>query len=382
MVLRAVFAVILNGVLGAHLALAQVDPSSATLLRSSGKAPDRDSLDSSRYTVKPEARPAPKVEVPPPVAPAPKVDPTKAQGSNVKTDTGAPVATETVTAPPVAEPASEPPPTNATPPEMAEQMRDFLLGGSQQSIQEFKELLHPRDIRQNLVEVGVAAGLFYQDAASNFWHRRHFSYGPLISADAKLWLTPFLGFQGEFATSLAADMRGDPAGTRRIPADHQWWRGGILFRKSFGLDRKSPLLTIGVGFNEHRLNVPANDVDRIRTRLSGAAVSLGLQQPTSQTHFWEYGVQFLPRESEQEGKTGLSLRSGTKQETYSIAVWLGSRTVMDRKHQVYWQLSHTLDKTLYDGQASKTDPISGIQPAGVFVNTGTTMFRLGYTWAE
>lgn len=259
---------------------------------------------------------------------------------------------------------------------------EIFLGGSEESIQEFKNLLHPRDLRQNLVEVGAAVGVFYQDSNSNYWYRRHHSFGPIVSADATIWITPFLGFRADFATSLASEIRGDPAGTRRIPADHQWWAGSLFFRKSFGLDRKSPMLFVGVGFREYRINVPANDPDRIRVRTSGPSITLGIQQPTSVSHLWEAGVQLLPRGDQQEGKTGINIRSGSKQETYSLGIYVGSRIVMDRKHQFYWQLSHTLDKSLFDGQASLPDPISGNQPTGVYINTGTTIFKLGYTWAE
>ncbi|MCB0385251.1 MAG: hypothetical protein KDD43_07645 [Bdellovibrionales bacterium] len=379
MIFRFVSCSLITICVGGGLALGQVDPSSATLLRSSGKAPDKNSLDSSRYTVRPESKTPPKTDF---ISTQPKADSTKVQNKTTH-----PNKTENAKSPEVdgAQTAAQEPVAVEVEPqqqEVAEQMRDFFMGGSEESIHEFKALLHPRDLRQNLVEVGAAVGVFYQDASSNYWYRRNHTFGPLVSADATIWITPFLGFRADFATSLASEMRGDPAGTRRIPADHQWWAGGLYFRKSFGLDRKSPLLLIGVGFREYRLNVPANDPDRIRVRTSGPSITLGIQQPSSVTHLWEAGVQLLPRGDQQEGKTGVNIRSGSKQETYSLGMWVGSRIVMDRKHQFYWRLTHTLDKSLFDGQANVADPISGVQPTGVYVNTGTTMFKLGYTWAE
>ncbi|MCB0361647.1 MAG: hypothetical protein KDD35_02950, partial [Bdellovibrionales bacterium] len=206
--------------------------------------------------------------------------------------------------------------------------------------------------------------------------------GPLATAGAALWLTPFLGFNGEFTTSLASDIVGNVDGSLRIPADYQWWSGGIRFRKSFALDRRSSHLIIGVDFNESRLNVPANAPDRIRVRTSGAAISLGLQKPTSPNHSWEVGVKLLPRQDQNEGKTGIAISSGAKQQTYSIGFWLGSRFLLDRKNQYFWQLSHYFDKSLYDGQANKVDPSTGLQPSGVQVSNGTSMFRMGYTWGE
>ena len=366
--------------MGSNLALAQVDPSKASLLHSSGRSADKNSLDSSRYTVRPENKTQTR-DVEPIKPPRSQVDRSRnvVKDKPAETQQAQPAKVEQKVAEEGSEVVEVPAQENE---EVAIRVRDFFLGGSEESIQEFKALLHPRDIRQNLVEVGAAAGMFYQNSGSNYWYRRNYSFGPMVSADATLWLTPFLGFRADFATSLASDMRGDPSGTRRIPADHQWWAGQIRFRKSFGLDRKSPHLLIGVGFSEYRLNVPANDPDRIRVRTSGPTISLGLQKPSSVSHIWEFGVQLLPRGEQQEGKTGINIKSGSKQETYSMGLWIGSRFVMDRKHQFYWQLSHTLDKSLFDGQANTVDPVNGVQPSGVYVNTGTSIFKFGYTWAE
>lgn len=395
---------ILMNLLVVPVANAQLDPSNATLLRSGSSNIDHDALDSSRYNIRPES------------SSTSRRTREEARNQSLKQTNSADLKRENQPQqPPTIEsslspdnPTNEPRPianpqhpsannssektnSDTLPPsegvrqesnDMSAQVRDLLLGGSQENVQQYKRLLHPYDIRQNMVEVGASAGVFYQNSASNYWYRRYYSYGPLVSAEATLWLTPFLGFKGEFSTSLASDMNGNPEGTRRIPADHQWWSGGLRFRKSFGLDRKSSHLLIGVDFNESRLTVPADDPDRIRLRTSGMALSLGIQVPSTLTHHWELGVRLLPRGDQHEGKTGSSVRSGFKQQTYSIGFWLGSRFILDRKNQYFWQISHYLDKSLYDGQANQADPLTGIQPAGVQVSIGTTILRFGYTWGE
>jgi hypothetical protein len=387
-------------------AFSQLDPSSATLLKSTETETDGESLDESRYNVKSNQKSSvrlpedtlsrdsglsPKSVNLRPKAPnetaSPPANQEQKQGQVLQSQTPLPpekLGVETLNSNKgeSLKTATENDSTQEKSSELGDHMRELILGGSQESIQEYKALLHPYDLRQNLVEIGASAGMFYQNSGSNYWYRRYYSFSPLITAETAFWLTPFLGFKGEFSTSLASEINGDPAGTRKIPADHQWWSGGIRFRKSFGLDRRSPHLLIGLDFNESRMTVPANDPDRIRVRTSGLAISAGLQRPSSQTHIWDFGVRLLPRADQQEGKTASAVRSGLKQQTYSVGFWIGSRLLLDRKNQYFWQISHCLDKSLYDGQANQVDPISGIQPSGVQVTLGTTLFRLGYTWGE
>lgn len=387
-------------------AFSQLDPSSAALLKSTETETDGESLDESRYNLKANQKSSGRLpedallkdsilspksgnlrpKVPNEMAPSPASQEQK-RGQVLQSET--PLPTETVDLRALTTNNGERSKTgteNDSPQEksseLGDHVRELILGGSQESIQEYKALLHPYDLRQNLVEIGASAGMFYQNSGSNYWYRRYYSFSPLITAETAFWLTPFLGFKGEFSTSLGSEIDGDPAGTRKIPADHQWWSGGIRFRKSFGLDRKSPHLLIGLDFNESRMTVPANDPDRIRIRTSGLAISAGLQRPSSQTHIWDFGVRLIPRADQQEGKTASIVRSGLKQQTYSVGIWIGSRLLLDRKNQYFWQISHCLDKSLYDGQANQVDPISGIQPSGVQVTLGTTLFRLGYTWGE
>lgn len=387
-------------------AFSQLDPSSAVLLKSTETETEGESLDESRYNLKTNPKSSGRLpedalskdsvlspksgnlrpKVPNEMVPSPASQEQK-RGQVLQDGTSLPTETTDLRALTThngersnTEVENDSPQEKNS--ELGDHVRELILGGSQENIQEYKALLHPYDLRQNLVEIGASAGMFYQNSGSNYWYRRYYSFSPLITAETAFWLTPFLGFKGEFSTSLGSEIDGDPAGTRKIPADHQWWSGGIRFRKSFGLDRKSPHLLIGLDFNESRMTVPANDPDRIRVRTSGLAISAGLQRPSSQTHIWDFGVRLLPRADQQEGKTASTVRSGLKQQTYSMGIWIGSRLLLDRKNQYFWQISHCLDKSLYDGQANQVDPISGIQPSGVQVTLGTTLFRLGYTWGE
>jgi len=364
--------------LRSNLTLAQVDPSNASLLRSSSQSPDKSSLDSSRYTIRPEItksqplikRPASPLETQKNKIIGPK------KPSNFKSN-----FKEKPSQSDFVQLNQELKASKENQKKEVIQVENFFWRGAE-GAKDFKSLLHPQDTRQNLLEIGVDAGVLYQDSRSNYWYRRYSSSSPMLSANMTLWLTPFLGFRADFMTSMSSDMKGDPTTHRRIPVDHQWWSGQVRFRKSFGLDRKSPHILIGIGLNEYRINVPTNDLNRIRVHTSGSVIELGLQKPSSVDHIWELGVQVLPQAKQKEKKTGIKVQSGSKQDTNGVGFWIGSRFVIDRKRQFYWRLSHTLNKSLYKGQANMDDPIEGTKPEGVYVKTGITLFKVGYTWAE
>ncbi len=374
---------------GPQLSQGQVDPSTATLLNStqSPEELDSDSLDSGRYQIR-NLPPSParhssdvssgsSTTLPPAKTSTSTLLPKSQEKiSNQQSEVSEPSSSTSVT-PPTMSPTSVP-----STPSASNEINKWVLGGSEERIKDYMMLLHPADIRQNLVEITASTGVFYENSASNYWYRRYYSQGPLVSASASLWITPFLGVMGEFSSSLGSDMSGNPAGTRRIPADHQWWTTGLRFRQSFGLDRRSPHLLVGIDFSEQRINVPVDDPDRLRIKTTGVVLSLAVQIPSQPYHFWEMGTRLIPRENQQEGKTSSTARSGTSQQSYAVGFWIGSRFLFDRKNQIFWQLSHTLDKSLYDGQASQADPLSGQTPSGVQITQGLSLFRIGYTWAE
>ena len=344
--------------------IAQVDPTSATLLRSSGGHVDQDSLDSSRYKVRPRSSNSSKETL---------GDKSSTKSTKEKNSL-------------YSENKSN---KNIVNKENQIEVKDEKNQQVSQSDNANAEItneddlvLHPDDFRWNLVELGVGTGVFYQNSDSNYWYRKYFTSGPMLTTQAKVWLSESIGVHGQFSTSLASDVTGNVEGTNRVPMDHQWWLAGLSYRKSFTLSRLSPIVLWGLSFSESKSNVPANSPQRIKLRSSGVAVSVNLLKPSSYYHQWDLGVLFQPRSGQSEGATGIDVQSGSKGQNYLVEMWLGSRFLLNGKNQFFWKLSHTLESSIYEGEANQIDPQTQTTPEGVYVRKSTTLLGIGYVWGE
>ena len=250
--------------------LAQVDPSSSLLLQS-GRRRRSSSGSSDRYTIKqpPQRDSASPVETPRlgterNAAPPQKVPPVKTQTLSPSRDQKGSdtVVKSLVTVTPAKTGETKP----GDDKHLGEQVQELFMGGSTEAIEDYRKLLHPSDIRQNLMEVSIAPVYIYNDSSSEFWHRNYFTDGPGASVAVKVWITPFFGLQSSFLTSLSTSMRGNLSGSSSIPVDHQFFDVGFRFRKFFGLSRKASYLSLGLDFDEYQLKVPAKDPNRLGIR--------------------------------------------------------------------------------------------------------------------
>ncbi|HMN68561.1 MAG TPA: hypothetical protein PKC28_08475, partial [Bdellovibrionales bacterium] len=202
------------GVIGARFgARAQLDSSSAVLLRSGSKAPAKQNLDSSRYRIRaPESRKddddvKPETLIPSPV---PGKTTSKSSASAAATATTLVVTPEppppaaAVPAPvePVAEPVVEP-----APPPVTEQVKTLILGGTQEDIEEYRQAIHPQDPRANVLGISIAPAYFYNGSTSTYSYRDFSSHGPGLALGMNFWLTPFFGVQSRYFQSASAGVR-------------------------------------------------------------------------------------------------------------------------------------------------------------------------------
>lgn len=349
-------------------AVAQGDPSGSLLVRPS-LTPSDDSeanLDNGRYVIKPSPTPTSQPK------PARKVAPVAA----AKTET--PVAT----APPTSTSPGPAAPSTVDNRNFSDAVQDLLLGGANENLGHYKEKLQTDDQRLNILTFSVAPTYFYIDSESSYWFRRFSSGGPGVSSQADIWMTPFIGLDLTYFTTLAADVKADPSSNRTILADHSYTGVNFLFRKYFTLSKKSPSLTFGLGYNEYRMTVAQNEANRIRLLESGLDLSLRFAAPTSSTHAWELGSEIIPKMTVSEQTTGTTAHSGTSPTSYALKFTLGEDFNLDRNNRVFWRLSHRIEKSVYSGSASVVDPSTGTTPSGVSVTTGVTMFELGYSWGD
>lgn len=350
---------------------AQIDPSSAVLLRGSGSAPDKGQLDSSRYTIRPgEPRlvePKEPAEAPKPVNKAPpRVTPNR------------PASVETGVS--VLEPVVVEPTTASTP--VTEQVKELMLGGTPEQIDLYRDRLHPDDIRHNLIELTVAPGFSYTESSSNYWFRSFSSSAPLVMVGADLWVTPFFGVHTDFYNTMTGSIVEGVASRDRISFAQQWFDAGLRFRNFFGVTRRASFISFGLDFSEYQAKVPANATERMGTKTSGAKFLVETTLPRGVNFAWQLGVFVLPRADHKEITSAVRIRSGTSDKTTTVGLWLGAEHIYSRSSRLFWRVQHSVERTFFEGPASTTDPVSGTTLEGVSVTNGITIFTFGYRWGN
>lgn len=354
--------------------LAQVDPSTAILLRSKGRTTTTEDLDNSRYKVIEKNRIERDIII------EPQAQKPAEEKSRLEPEMVVPLSESKAQASSKQEQDDD----NSNDeelddPKLTDQVRQLFLGGSETSIGEYRKLLHPLDYRRNLVEISLAAAYFYNDSGSNYWYRDYFMTSPGFTVEAKMWLTPFFGVHLDYVASLSAQVRGNPAGTKLLPTDIAHFSAGLRFRKFYGISRRARGFSFGVDFIDQQTTMPPDAQYRANTKTTGVRVSLEALMPATSKYMWTFGVHIAPKLSHEEGGTGIELRSGSDNETDQVGIHFGGRFTYDREHQLYWKLSHSLEKSLFENSANYADPISGNTPDGVAVSNGLTMFQFGYT---
>lgn len=360
-------------------AQADMDATSAVLLRSSGKSVAPEELDSSLYKVRvPESRPVDEVgdadeDRPGRMVPAPV--PPKAPRSRTKgASMPAPQA-------PVLDQA--PPPATIVPtpsPPVSAQVTGLLLGGSSDEIDEYRRQVHPDDPRSNFLDITFAPAYFYKDSGSEFSYRRYHAHGPGFGAGMSLWLTPFFGIRSGYFSSVTGGVRG--SGINQVPLTVQVFEAGFRFRKHFGFSRRAPFLTWGLDYHDAGDRISRESTVNVGSRSSGLSAALEAQIPSSNGYANTFAISIQPRLHHSEPATGAQVRSGTKNETNAISLSLGGEWVLDRRNQIFWRGQYGVSRSLFQGEASAPDARTGQTPSGVTVTESLVLFYFGFKWGS
>lgn len=335
-------------------AWAQLDPSSAGLLNSSG---GDQSLESNRYQVKPK----PKSQVRPVERVRPKPSPTPTPLSDVE-----------------ANPAPTPTPT---PPKTIIKKVYVPVEKKKEASKE-EDRIHISDPRLNLVQVSFAPGLMYMDSASPSWYRNYHSFSPNLEVNTDVWVSEKFGIYAGYSTSLAADITASPTSTEKTTAEHRNFGAGFKIRHFASHSRKSPSYVFGVGYDDYQMVLPRTATQRVRVSTSGAVIHMGAKLPLSLHHARLFSLDLLPRMSTDEESTTVTYSSGSLDSAHGVKISFGTEYIIDRKQQFFWKLSHRLDKHVYEGTSTGNDPITGGTLDGISVIQGTTFFQFGFVWGD
>lgn len=396
------------------LVWAQLDSSSAVLLRRTGKTPSKQNLDSSRYKIRaPESRKddeeigeKPGTMIPTPVNPKAKskTATTKATTEVTVSETAEPIpspvppevkpeevkneekaAVETAPANVTTLPASEakinnPQPAPQTEVPVTQQVRDLILGGTQEDIQEVRSQIHPQDPRSNVVEISMAPAYFYADSKSSYSYRRYNTNGPGFGLGMNLWLTPFFGLQSRYFASVSSGVRS--GGTDMVPIDIQTFNAGVRFRKHFGYTRKAAHINWGIDYHDEINKIGREATTIVGRKTSGITLSLEAVVPASVTYAHTLQVDVRPRMKHSEQAAGFEAKSGSKAETNGVGLSLGGQWNLDRRNQVFWKGQYSVERNMFKGSASTPDPHTGNTPDGVGVTNNLMMLYFGFKWGS
>lgn len=358
---------------------AQMDASSAVLLRPNTAAPALEDLEGSRYRVRAPVSKKPATatpdeeldEKPGAMIPSPVVKSAPKAKKEEPPPAPAPVPAPT----PVVAAPNEPP----APPPVAEQVRELFLG-TPEDIDEYRQQLHPQDPRANVLSLTFAPAYFYEASDSAYSFRRYVTSGPGFGASMDLWFTPFFGLQSKYFSSVTAGVRSGPANT--VPIDVQVFEVGLRFRKHFGSSRKAASLSWGVDYHDAGDKISRDSETTIGRRSTGLNLALEAEIPLTvgYAHLIEVGLQ--PRLHSSELSTTSEARSGTKNETNALTLGLGGQWTLDRRNQIFWKGRYSVERSLFQGDASTVDPHNDQTPSGVSVTNSLLMLQFGFRWGS
>lgn len=281
-------------------------------------------------------------------------------------------------------PTVKPPPPSEGPaeePGISTQAQSLFNDGGQKVYEFYKEQIHDDDVRNNRLEIEVAPTAVYNDSSSNYSFREYQSFFNALKVRANVWLTPLIGVSGQVLFSLAADV--DSAiDSSRVGTKYEFMDIGFNFRKFFGMSRKANSLEFSLLYNEHKMTPASDNMSRAKLSSNGFGVGLKARLPTSLTYSWVLGGSFFPRLQHDEGETGISINSGSMEESARIGVDLGGEWKFDRESQMIWNLGISSERNVFDGAASLPDPSTGTTPSNVSVTNSLYMFSLGYRWGH
>lgn len=238
------------------------------------------------------------------------------------------------------------------------------------------------DPRFNYVETTIAPGYLYVDSDSASWFRNYFSAAPVLFLGTRVWLNPSWGFGASYLHSFAGDISAQPGSHKKIQADHRQYEVDVLYRRFAGNSRKSASLIAGLNYNEYQMIVPATSSDRVRVKTKGIGLVLGVRIPQTSKKAFSVRTVLRPDTKVLEGGTAASYTSGRLESATTWSVELKSERVLNRKNVFFWGLAHSVDRMLYKGSATATDPVTGTTLDGISVTSGRTMLNVGFTWGD
>jgi hypothetical protein len=267
----------------------------------------------------------------------------------------------------------------ATRPPVSVQVKELILGGSEEDIDEAKKQIPSEDPKANLINVSFAPAYFYNGSTSNYGYHNYQSSGPGFGLGMSLWFTPFFGLQSSYFSSVSDGVRD---GADVLPTAVQEFSAGIRFRRHFGYSRRSAQLSWGIDYHDYSNRISPDATQSVGSHASGLSLALEGTVPSGNHYSHTFDLAVRPYQHYAELGTAAGAQSGSSPESNAVSLSLGGQWTLDRHNQVYWKAQYSVERDLFTGTASVPDLHTGETPNGVSITNSLAVFYFGFRWGS
>lgn len=235
--------------------------------------------------------------------------------------------------------------------------------------------------RLNLMDLSFSPGYIYNNSDSGYSYRSYTYSTPTLTVDANVWMHPGFALRGSYTGTLSGHISDSANGSKNIPAMQEWFTAGFRSRKFFGSDAMASALSFGFDYYDYQFRVPSDAALREKLHSTGIRLALDAEIPVSASRSWTVGATLAPKLRHVELSTGIDFQSGGNVDANSVGISFGSRIQFERHDAVFWKVSHTVEKDLFSGDATKADQ-NGTTPSGVAVINSFSLIEVGYAWGN
>lgn len=138
----------------------------------------------------------------------------------------------------------------------------------------------------------------------------------------------------------------------------------------------------GLKYSDYQFLAPLDSQYRSRLKTSGVGLYLRMISAKKNNRANVFEVEIFPQTKHKEVQTGITLNSGDKVETNSIAVGVGQLFKIVEQNHFFWNLKASFEKSNFTGNANTADPKTSQTPTGVTVTNQTYLLEFGYQWGR
>jgi len=258
------------------------------------------------------------------------------------------------------------------------ELKSFLIGGSSEEVENYKNHLDTEDIRRNMIELRGGLTYFSNISLSQYYFRNYQTGGPGGFAGVTTWLSPFLGLSGDYRFSYLNVVREEPGSENARKVSHQWFDLAAKFRRYSSISPSATSFTVNLGYSGYDFQSSAESAYRPRHSTRAMEVSMELTAPSSKKFQWVFGLGIQPLSFHTESAVASNIKSGNGSESGSVWAQVGGEYKMSRESRGFFRFRAQQYRAQFDGTANTTDPVTGTTPSNVSVSNNFLFFDLGF----